>query len=203
MSGYEKSIGALVIGDTIWLAVLTLYQYRTNTALKATLAEHEKVMKRQQGQIRELQEAVKNIDVVKSAVKELDDNLHDSEQSQKKKMKKRKEKIDLLEEQMNNIVEELKNRGFDVDSILEGDLSSLPTPTASLPKSKVKSKSSAKKTTSQPSTENSRVKRNVKSSRPTTPAKTKPMPEPHTETESEFDASSFVATVEKKRSNRF
>lgn len=202
MSGYEKAIGALSIGNTVWLAVLTLYQYRTNTSLKSSLVEQEKVLKQQQRQIRELQDIMKNHEPFKKAIEELDENITDVEKKHSKKIKKTKETLHLHDEQMMIIMNELKSQGYDIENILEGDFSSLPAATSSSSKSRSRnvSKKSSKesnKTISTPSTSRN-IKRPTKSSRPNTPAKSK-IPEPQTETESDFDPVAFAKAVEKNR----
>lgn len=202
MSGYEKAIGALCIGNTAWLAILTIYQYRTNTSLKASLVEQEKVLKQQQRQIRELQDIMKNHEPYKKAIEELDENISDVEKKHSKKIKKTKEMMRRHDEQMMLIMDELKAQGYDIENILEGDFSSLPA--SAMSSSKSRSRNTSKKPSKEsgkhiptPSTSRN-IKRANKSSRPTTPAKSK-MPEPQTETESEFDAASFAKAVEKNR----
>lgn len=202
MSGFEKAVGALTVGNTVWLAILTLYQYRTNTALKTTLVEQEKMLKRQQGQIRELQDLIKGTDLIKEAVKVLDEDLHEIEDTQTETNEELREKLNRHDEQMEIIIEELRRQGYDVESILEGDFSSVQPAQTSKSRSGRPSRPAKKVTkevVKEPPLVKPRGKRSGKVSRPTTPAKSKSVPEPHTETESEFDAGAFVAAVEKKR----
>jgi hypothetical protein len=163
MSTFDKATGALTIGNTIWLAAMTLYLYKSLTALKAGLIKQSEITTAIIKQLGDIKDSIRKIDKLSEAVRLLDDavcKLEDKVMSEDMS-----NDMDLFQEQFERILSGLGTHGISVENLFQethpphqGQPSARPTG---------RRRRSSSNTSSRPESQDSWPSR----SRPTTPAK--------------------------------
>ncbi len=115
-SGFEKATSALTIGNTIWLAAMTLYLYRSLTAIKAGLTRQAEIQQNVIKQLKDIRDKVDKIGPAIKAIQELDDAV--AELESKANEGSSFDSIDIFSEQFELIIQALQGENIEVENVI-------------------------------------------------------------------------------------